>query len=107
MGISSPGGVQGAQQTSNSNNNAISESNEENTNPIKNSESNIINESEKKNPEISSIPQVGEHKLTFIYVGRFTANKSENFTILPNEAQQVDDKNKKNVKDNKDNKKRT
>ena len=106
LGISSTGGVQGAQQTSNSNNNAISESNEENTNPIKNSESNIINESEKKNPEISSIPQVGEHKLTFIYVGRFTANKSENFTILPNEAQQVDDKNKKNVKDNKDNKKK-
>ena len=111
-GISTIGGAQGVaqggvQQTSNSNNNAISESNEENNNQMKNTgDSNIINENEKKNQEISPIPQVGEHKLNFIYVGRFLSNKLENFTILPNEAQQVDDKNKKNVKENKDNKKK-
>ena len=109
-GISpSIGGTQGGvQQTSNSNNNAISESNEENNNnQIKNTgDSNIVNENEKKNQEISPIPQVGEHKLNFIYVGRFLPHKLDNFTILPNEAQQVDDKNKKNVKENKDNKKK-
>ena len=109
-GISpSTGGTQGGvQQTSNSNNNAISESNEENNNnQIKNTgDSNIVNENEKKNQEISPIPQVGEHKLNFIYVGRFLPHKLDNFTILPNEAQQVDDKNKKNVKENKDNKKK-
>jgi hypothetical protein len=48
---------------------------------------------------------VGEHKLNFIYVGRFTADKTENFTIIPNEAQEVEDKNKKNVKEAKDKKK--
>ena len=107
LGLTSIGGAQGAQQTSNSNNIAVSEGNEENNIPIKNTvDSNINIENEKKSPEISSIPQVGEHKLNFIYVGRFTANKLENFTILPNEAQQVDDKNKKNVKETKDNKKK-
>ena len=44
---------------------------------------------------IGTIPQVGEHKLNFIYVGRFIADKTENFTIIPNEAQEIDDKNKK------------
>ena len=86
-------------------NNVASESNEEKE--VKNTgESN--NETDKKNDEvIGTLPQVGEQKLNFIYVGRFLPDKIENFTILPNEAQQVDDKNKKNVKDNtKDNKKK-
>ena len=88
------------------------ESNEDNTQVKNTVESNNnlntnTNEAEKKNnPEvIGTIPQVGEHKLNFIYVGRFTADKTENFTIIPNEAQEVEDKNKKNVKETKDKKK--
>ena len=93
-------------------NNLASESNEEN-NVLKNTgESNKDNEkntnlNEKKSTlVISSLPQVGEQKLNFIYVGRFLPNKTENYTILPNEAQQVDDKNKKNSKDNPKDKKK-
>jgi len=88
------------------------ESNEENTQVKNTVESNNnpnmnTNEAEKKNSTeiIGTIPQVGEHKLNFIYVGRFTADKTENFTIIPNEAQEIDDKNKKNVKETKDKKK--
>ena len=56
---------------------------------------------------ISTVPQVsGDQALKFIFVGRFQCDKGENFTILPNEAQQVEDKNKKNVKDVKDTKKK-
>ena len=56
---------------------------------------------------ISTVPQVsGDQALKFIFVGRFQCDKGENFTILPNEAQQIEDKNKKNVKDVKDNKKK-
>ena len=68
-----------------------------------------LNLKEKKSMVIiSTVPQVsGDQPLKFIFVGRFQCDKSENFTILPNEAQQVDDKNKKNVKDVKiDNKKK-
>ena len=88
------------------------ESNEENTQVKNTVDSNNnpnmnTNEAEKKNSTeiIGTIPQVGEHKLNFIYVGRFTADKTENFTIIPNEAQEIDDKNKKNVKETKDKKK--
>ena len=55
---------------------------------------------EKKSIIISTLPKVsGEQSLKFIFVGRFQCDKYENFTILPNEAQQVDDKNKKNPKE--------
>ena len=55
---------------------------------------------EKKSIIISTLPKVsGEQSLKFIFVGRFQYDKYENFTILPNEAQQVDDKNKKNPKE--------
>ena len=103
IGITTMGGASGSQPIGL--NNVASESNEEKE--VKNTgESN--NETDKKNDEvIGTLPQVGEQKLNFIYVGRFLPDKIENFTILPNEAQQVDDKNKKNVKDNtKDNKKK-
>ena len=69
---------------------------------------------EKKNSGvvISSVPQVSQdNNLKFIFVGRYNYNKIENFTILPNDTQQVDDKSKKKeqqqVKDTKkkDNKK--
>ena len=84
--------------------NQTSESNEENIAAKNTSEqnNNVNNENEKKNnvEVIGTIPQVGEHKLNFIYVGRFVPDKTENFTIIPNEAQQVEDKNKKNVKEN-------
>ena len=90
-----------------------SESNEDNNTGVKNTgesanNNNVnTNEAEKKsNTEvIGSIPQVGENKLNFIYVGRFLPNKIENFTIIPNEVQEVDEKNKKNVKETKDKKK--
>ena len=61
-----------------------------------------------KNIVISAVPQIsGEQSLKFIFVGRFQCDKRENFTILPNEAQQIDDKNKKNPKEaTKDNKKK-
>ena len=99
IGIWGMGGVPGAQTVSN---NAVSESNEENT-IVKNtgeSNNNINNDNEKKNNlEVEALPQVGEHKLNFKYIGRYTPDKAENFTIIPNEAQQVDDKNKKNVKE--------
>ena len=103
IGITTMGGASGSQPIGL--NNVASESNEEKE--VKNTgESN--NETDKKNDEvIGTLPQVGEQKLNFVYVGRFLPDKIENFTILPNEAQQVDDKNKKNVKDNtKDNKKK-
>ena len=84
--------------------NQTSESNEENVAAKNTSEqnNNMNNENEKKNnvEVIGTIPQVGEHKLNFTYVGRFVPDKTENFTIIPNEAQQVEDKNKKNVKEN-------
>ena len=84
--------------------NQTSESNEENVAAKNTSEqnNNVNNENEKKNnvEVIGTIPQVGEHKLNFTYVGRFVPDKTENFTIIPNEAQQVEDKNKKNVKEN-------
>ena len=84
--------------------NQTSESNEENIAAKNTSEqnNNVNNENEKKNnvEVIGTIPQVGEHKLNFTYVGRFVPDKTENFTIIPNEAQQVEDKNKKNVKEN-------
>ena len=55
---------------------------------------------EKKSIIISTLPKVsGEQSLKFIFVGRFQCDKHENFTILPNEAQQVDEKNKKNPKE--------
>ena len=69
---------------------------------------NISNNEQEKKSNIETIgpmPQVGEHKLNFTYVGRFIADKTENFTIIPNEAQEVDDKNKKNAKETKDKKK--
>ena len=45
---------------------------------------------------ISAVPQVSQdNNLKFIFVGRYQYNKTENFTILPNDTQQVDDKNKK------------
>lgn len=55
----------------------------------------------KNNVVVSSVPQVSsEQALKFTFVGRFQFNQTENFTILPNEAQQVDDKNKKaNIKE--------
>ena len=67
-----------------------------------------INLKERKSIIISSVPQVsGDQSLKFTFVGRFQYDKTENFTILPNEAQQVDDKNKKTIKDNtKDTKKK-
>ena len=96
-------------------NNLVSESNEENnmknTGESNKEKDNEKNTNEKKNDVvISSLPQVNEQKLNFIYVGRFLPDIIENFTILPNEAQEVDIKNKKNVKENpkdkkKDNKK--
>ena len=97
----------GTQQT----NNMISESNEENNfkntgesnkDSDKNKENILnLNLNEKKSTiVISTLTQANENKLNFIYVGRFLPDKAENFTILPNEAQQVDDKDKKNVKEN-------
>ena len=72
------------------------------------SEDKNLNLKEKKSMVvISTVPQVsGDQALKFNFVGRFQCDKGENFTILPNEAQQVDDKNKKNVKDVKENKKK-
>ena len=94
VGLGIGGGAGNITQQSN---NMASESNEENT--LK--ESNREKEVEKKNNVvITSLPQVNEQKLNFNYVGRFLPNHIENFTFLPNEAQQVDDKNKKNVKEN-------
>ena len=92
------------QQTSESNEdnkvNNTGESNNINNDKDKGDNNNNLNTN-----EIASLPQVGEHKLNYIYIGRFTHNKVENFTIIPNEAQQVDDKNKKNIKESKDKKK--
>ena len=111
LGIQVGGGALGG-MVSQQSNNIASESNEEN-NLMKNTgESNKENEknlnlNDKKTMlVISSLPQVGEQKLNFIYVGRFLPNKTENYTILPNEAQLVDDKNKKNVKENPKDKKK-
>ena len=99
-------------------NNAGTESNEE-INNIKNSIESSNKENEKNNNNlnlnekkstiiISNLPQVGEQKLKFIYIGRFMPENIKNYTILPNEVQEVDDKNKKNIKDNpKDKKKET
>ena len=107
VGVAGAGGV-----ASQGSNNMASESNEEN-NVMKNTGESNKDNNEKNNLNdkktmlvISSIPQVGEQKLNFIYVGRFLPNKIENYTILPNEAQQVDDKNKKNVKENPKDKKK-
>ena len=107
--VSSGPGV-GTQQT----NNMASESNEEynikNTGEsIKDGDKNILNlnlNERKSTIVISTLPKVSENKLNFIYVGRFLPDITENFTILPNEAQQVDDKNKKNVKENPKDKKK-
>ena len=99
-------------------NNVGSESNEDYNNMKNTGESNKesdknkenilnLNLSEKKSTVvISTLPQVSEQKLNFNYVGRFLPDKTENFTILPNEAQQIDDKNKKNVKENPKDKKK-
>ena len=104
LGILGLGAIPGQIGTleSNEENNQVKNTVESNNNPNMNT-----NEAEKKNSTeiIGTIPQVGEHKLNFIYVGRFTADKTENFTIIPNEAQEIDDKNKKNVKETKDKKK--
>ena len=110
IGFANMGGIP-QQQTSESNeenkaNNTI-ESNNINNDKDKGDNINNINNNDKKNNTevIASLPQVGEHKLNYIYIGRFIHNKVENFTIIPNEAQQVDDKNKKNIKESKDKKK--
>ena len=99
-------------------NNVGSESNEDYNNMKNTGESNKesdknkenilnLNLSEKKSTVvISTLPQISEQKLNFNYVGRFLPDKTENFTILPNEAQQIDDKNKKNVKENPKDKKK-
>ena len=67
---------------------------------IQDNDKNMNLKDKKSTVVVSPLPQVsGDQALKFIFVGRFQCNLVENFTILPNEAQQVDDKNKKNVKE--------
>ena len=79
---------------------AVTGSNEEDANknlgnvPVQDTDKNP--KDKKSNLVISNVPQIsGDQSLKFTFVGRFICNKIENFTILPNEAQQVDEKNKK------------
>ena len=114
IGIQSQIGIAGTTSGPINTNPAVSVSNEDDkisgdASSVQDIDKNVnINLKEKKSIVISAVPQVsGDQALKFIFVGRFQCKKTENFTILPNEAQQVDDKNKKNIKDNtKDNKKK-
>ena len=104
LGLSNLGGIPQQQTSEGNEENKVNHPEESNTNIEKGD--NINNNEKKNNMEvIASLPQVGEQKLNYIYIGRFVHNKVENFTIIPNEAQQVDDKNKKNIKESKDKKK--
>ena len=104
LGLANLGGIPQQQTSEGNEENKLNHPEESNTNIEKGD--NMNNNEKKNNMEvIASLPQVGEQKLNYIYIGRFVHNKVENFTIIPNEAQQVDDKNKKNIKESKDKKK--
>ena len=113
IGIQSQLGLVGTTSGPIGTNPAVSVSNEDDkisgdASSIQDNDKNMNSKDKKSMVVVSSIPQVsGDQALKFTFVGRFQCDIIENFTILPNEAQQIDDKNKKNVKEPpKDNKKK-
>ena len=113
IGIQSQLGLVGTTSGAIGTNPAVSVSNEDDkisgdASSIQDNDKNINLKDKKSMVVVSPIPQVsGDQALKFTFVGRFKCDITENFTILPNEAQQVDDKNKKNIKEPpKDNKKK-
>ena len=105
IGIQSQLGLVGTTSGGIGTNPAASASNEDDrmsgdASSIQDNDKNANVKEKKGNVVVSPLPQVsGDQALKFVFVGRFQSNAIENFTILPNEAQQVDDKNKKNVKE--------
>jgi hypothetical protein len=105
IGIQSQLGLVGTTSGGIGTNPAASASNEDDrmsgdASSIQDNDKNTNVKEKKGNVVVSPLPQVsGDQALKFVFVGRFQSNAIENFTILPNEAQQVDDKNKKNVKE--------